>query len=112
MIDSIILKKDKIYLPNVSSETLKELEEYSQSILNTNKKINLISSGTEKSINTRHIYDSAQTIEFIDKNDIKICTDLGSGAGLPGIVLAILMKPKKYFRREKFSNRCNNMPSI
>ena len=72
-----------------------ELEEYSESILNANKKINLISSSTEKSINSRHIYDSAQTIDFIDKNDIKLCTDLGSGAGLPSIVLGILMKPKK-----------------
>ena len=95
MIDSIIIKKDKIYLPNVSRETLKDLEDYSQSILNTNKKINLISSSTEKSINTRHIYDSAQTIDFIDKKDITICTDLGSGAGLPSIVLGILMKSKK-----------------
>ena len=95
MIDSKIIKKDKISIPNVSRETLMELEDYSQSILNTNRKINLISSNTEKSINSRHIYDSAQTIEFIDKNDIKICTDLGSGAGLPSIVLGILMKPKK-----------------
>ena len=95
MIDSKIIKTDKIYIPNVSRETLKELEEYSQSILSTNKKINLISSTTEKSINTRHIYDSAQTIEFIDKNDIKTCTDLGSGAGLPGIVLGIIMSSKK-----------------
>ena len=47
------------------------------------------------SIKSRHIEDSAQTIEFIDKNDIKTCTDLGSGAGLPGIVLGILMKRKK-----------------
>ncbi len=95
MIDSKIIKTDKIYLPNVSRETLKELEDYSKSILNTNKKINLISSSTEKSINTRHIYDSAQTIDFIDKNDISVCTDLGSGAGLPSIVLGILMKSKK-----------------
>ena len=95
MIDSKIIKKDKIYLPNVSRETLKELEEYSESILNKNRKINLISLSTEKSINTRHIYDSAQTIDFIDKKDIKVCTDLGSGAGLPSIVLGILMKPKK-----------------
>ena len=95
MIDSKIIKKDKIYLPNVSRETLMELEEYSQSILITNRKINLISLSTEKLINSRHIYDSAQTIDFIDKNDIKVCTDLGSGAGLPSIVLGILMKPKK-----------------
>ena len=95
MIDSKITKKDKIYLPNVSRETLMELEQYSKSILDTNKKINLISSSTEKSINTRHIYDSAQTIDFINKNDIQVCTDLGSGAGLPSIVLGILMKPKK-----------------
>ena len=95
MIDSKIIKKDKIYLPNVSRETLLELEDYSQSILNANRKINLISSNTEKSINSRHIYDSAQTIDFIDKNDIKVCTDLGSGAGLPSIVLGILMKSKK-----------------
>ena len=95
MSDSKIIKTDKVYLPNVSRETLKELWDYSQSILSTNKKINLISSSTEKSINKRHIYDSAQSIEFIDKNDIKICTDLGSGAGLPSIVLGILMKSKK-----------------
>ena len=95
MIDSKIIITDKIYLPNVSRETLRELDEYSQSILNTNRKINLISSSTEKSINSRHIYDSAQTIDFIDKNDISVCTDLGSGAGLPSIVLGILMKSKK-----------------
>ena len=95
MIDCKIIKTDKIYLQNVSRETLSELEDYSELILSTNKKINLISSSTEKSINTRHIYDSAQTIDFIDKNDIKVCTDLGSGAGLPSIVLGILMKSKK-----------------
>ena len=95
MIDSKIIKIDKIEIPNVSRETLRELEDYSKSIINTNRKINLISSSTENSINTRHIFDSAQTIEFINKNDIKVCTDLGSGAGLPSIVLGILMKSKK-----------------
>ena len=95
MIDSNIYKLDKIVDLNVSRETLKELEDYSKSIILKNKTINLISKTTEKSIKNRHIADSAQTIDFIDKNDIKICTDLGSGAGLPGIVLGILMKPKK-----------------
>ena len=95
MIDSNIYKIDKINKLNVSRETLNDLEDYSKSIILKNKGINLISKSTEKSIKNRHIEDSAQTIEFIDKNDIKICTDLGSGAGLPGIVLGILMKRKK-----------------
>ena len=95
MIDSNFIKNSKLVIQNVSRETLDELKKYSLSILKKNKEINLISSSTEKSINTRHITDSAQVIDFIDKNDIKVCTDLGSGAGLPGIVLAILMKPKK-----------------
>ena len=95
MIDSNFIKNSKLVIQNVSRETLDELNKYSLSILKKNKEINLISSSTEKSINTRHITDSAQVIDFIDKNDVKICTDLGSGAGLPGIVLAILMKPKK-----------------
>ena len=95
MIDSNYLKIDNNLTFNVSRETSDELECYSNLIISKNKEINLISKSTEKSIKTRHIYDSAQTIEFIDKNDIKICTDLGSGAGLPSIVLGILMKSKK-----------------
>ena len=95
MIDSNILKIDKLLVPDVSRETLIELEDYSREIIVRNKTINLISKTTEKLIETRHILDSAQTIDFIDKNDIKICTDLGSGAGLPGIVLGILMRSKK-----------------
>ena len=95
MIDSNILKINKISALDVSRETLQELEDYSNTIITKNRRINLISKSTEKSIKSRHIEDSAQTIEFIDKNDIKTCTDLGSGAGLPGIVLGILMKRKK-----------------
>ena len=95
MIDSNIYKIGKNIGLNVSRETLKDLEDYSNAIIKKNKDINLISKTTENSIKQRHIQDSAQTIEFIDKNDINICTDLGSGAGLPGIVLSILMKPKK-----------------
>ena len=95
MIDSNFIKNSKLNIQNVSRETLDELNKYSLSIIKKNREINLISSSTEKSINTRHIIDSAQTIDFINKNDVKVCTDLGSGAGLPGIVLAIMMKPKK-----------------
>ena len=95
MIDSDFIKNSKFITQDVSRETLDELNKYSLSILKKNKEINLISTSTEKSIKSRHIEDCAQIIDFIDKNDVSVCTDLGSGAGLPGIVLAILMKPKK-----------------
>ena len=95
MIDSDFIKNSKLNIQNVSRETLDELNKYSLSIIKKNREINLISTSTEKSINTRHIADSAQILDFINKNDVNKCTDLGSGAGLPGIVIAILMKPKK-----------------
>ena len=79
---------------NVSRETFSELDEFRDLILKKNKEINLIS---EKSVNNsrkRHIIDCAQIIDLIDKNS-KICTDIGSGAGLPGIVLSILLRDKK-----------------
>ena len=102
MIDSYILKIDKIISPNVSRETLDELQNYSNEIILRNKHINLISKNTVNSIKNRHIIDCAQTIDFIDKKDINTCTDLGSGAGLPGVVLGILMKPKKPLFRSIF----------
>ena len=95
MIDSYFLKTVPKFNLDVSRETLKRLDEYSKDIILKNKEINLISKSTESSIKSRHIADSMQTIDFINKNDIKICTDLGSGAGLPGIVLGILMSSKK-----------------
>ena len=95
MIDSNFIKNSKFIAQYVSRETIDELNKYSLSILKKNKQINLISRSTEKSIKSRHIEDSAQIIDFVDKNDISVCTDLGSGAGLPGIVLSILMKSKK-----------------
>ena len=95
MIDSYFLKTIQKFNLDVSRETLERLDEYSKDIILKNKEINLISKSTESSIKSRHIADSMQTIDFIDNNDIKTCTDLGSGAGLPGIVLGIIMSSKK-----------------
>ena len=94
MIDSLNLNYSKLEPLNVSRETLPDLEEFRSLIISKNKKINLISPSTEENSRERHIIDSAQIIDFIDKNDKK-CIDIGSGSGLPGIVLAIIMKHKK-----------------
>ena len=90
MIDSNNLQTNKYSSLKVSRETLYELDQYSKEILKRNKHINLISKNSEKQINSRHILDCAQTIDFINNNRIQICTDIGSGAGLPGIVIGIL----------------------
>ena len=78
---------------NVSRETIDDLLIFKKNLLKKNKSFNLISRNDEKIIDIRHIYDSAQVIDMIDKN-IKKCADLGSGSGFPGIILAILSKHK------------------
>ena len=94
MIDSNFLNYSCLEPLNVSRETFPELEQFRQTILEKNKAINLISKETEEKSRERHIIDSAQIIELIDLNS-SVCTDIGSGSGLPGIVLAIIMKHKK-----------------
>ncbi len=93
MIDSKKITFSRFREFDVPRETFERLELFQSMIIEKNKEINLISSKTEAILWDRHILDSAQTIDFIDKN-IKICTDIGAGAGLPGIVLGILMKEK------------------
>ena len=89
---------------NVSRETCIDFERFISLILEKNQEINIISKKTESIIRERHIIDSAQAIDLIDLNDT-ICSDLGSGGGLPGIVLAIMMKnlnqPMKFKLFEK-----------
>ena len=89
---------------NVSRETCIDFEKFISLILKKNQEINLISKKTESIIRERHIIDSAQAIDLIDLNGT-ICSDLGSGGGLPGIVLAIMMKnlnqPMKFNLYEK-----------
>ncbi len=94
MINSNILQYSVLEPLNVSRETFKDFEEFRSLIISRNKKINLISKSTEEKAKERHIIDSAQIVDFIDKNE-ETCTDIGSGPGLPGIVIAIIMKHKR-----------------
>ena len=79
---------------NVPRETFSKLDEFKELIIEKNKEINLISPKTINNLKNRHIIDCAQVIDLIDINS-KTCTDIGSGAGLPGIVLSIILKGKK-----------------
>ena len=78
----------------VSRETITSLKKYEDILIKANKTLNLVGNSTIKDIWTRHFLDSAQIIDFIDKNDNSLL-DLGSGAGFPGLVLAIALKDRK-----------------
>ena len=78
----------------VSRETITSLKKYEDTLIKANKTLNLIGNSTIKDIWTRHFLDSVQVIDFIDKNN-KMLVDLGSGAGFPGLVLAIALKDRK-----------------
>jgi 16S rRNA (guanine527-N7)-methyltransferase len=79
---------------NVSRETFSTLNKFREKIIEKNNEINLISTKSTSNSMNRHIIDCAQVIDLIDING-KTCTDIGSGAGLPGIVLSILLRDKK-----------------
>ena len=81
-------------ITRVSRETITSLKKYEDILTKTNKSQNLIGNSTINDIWTRHFLDSAQVIDFIDKND-KTLIDIGSGAGFPGLVLAITSKDRK-----------------
>ena len=95
--DNVILNSyAKILNYNVSRETCNELESLISMIQQKNKKINIISKKMFKKeeIRQRHIIDSAQIIDFVDLNVNTTC-DLGTGGGMPGLVIAIAMKQIK-----------------
>ena len=81
---------------NVSRETCLDFEKFISMIIDKNQEINIISRKTaiNEIIRDRHIVDSAQAIDFIDLNS-NTTSDLGTGGGLPGIVIAIMIKNLK-----------------
>ena len=95
--DSIISKNySQIQKFDVSRETCNDLESLISMIQKKNEEINIISKKTsdKQAIRHRHIIDSVQIIDFVDLNCNTTC-DIGSGGGMPGLIIAILMKKLK-----------------
>lgn len=93
MVESIQIDTFNRFI-QVSRETISSFKKYEDLLIKANKSLNLIGNSTINQIWTRHFLDSVQVIDFINENDISI-TDLGSGAGFPGLVLAIICKDRK-----------------
>ena len=78
-----------------SEKNILDLKLFINELLKANKKYNFISKSTENVIWHRHILDSAQLVKFIDFSRGSL-SDLGSGAGFPGLILAIFNKNKDF----------------
>ena len=78
-----------------SEKNISDIKIFINELLKANKKHNFISKSTENVIWHRHILDSAQLVKFIDFSKGSL-SDLGSGAGLPGLILAIFSKSKDF----------------
>ena len=116
--DNVILNSySKISDLNVSRETCNELESLISMIQEKNKKINIISKKKDEKnhIRERHIIDSAQIIDFIDLNYNTTC-DLGTGGGMPGLIVAIVMKQIKNSMKvnlyEKSFHKCEFLKEV
>ena len=76
--------------PYVSRETIKKLSDYRDSIISA--KFNLVSKKDKDHIWIRHFHDSLRLTKFFEKNPKKMkILDIGSGAGLPGLPLSMVL---------------------
>ncbi|MGI9481332.1 MAG: 16S rRNA (guanine(527)-N(7))-methyltransferase RsmG [Hyphomicrobiales bacterium] len=80
---------------NVSRETTVRLQAYVSLLLHWQRKINLIGPATAEDVWNRHIADSLQLLPHIKEvagGEKPVLVDLGAGAGLPGLPLAIALE--------------------
>jgi len=90
-VQSILLNK-----LHFNQDALYKIETFCKELIDYNKKFNLIAKSTVKSIWDRHVLDSAQLVKFIEFEDGNSLADLGTGAGFPGIIIAIFNKNFKF----------------
>ena len=87
-------KTDIIESLNVSRETINSLSEYEALLCKWNRKINLVSPNTLADLWVRHFLDCGQIINHVDASGKK-WVDVGTGAGFPGLVVAVLLRDRK-----------------
>jgi 16S rRNA (guanine527-N7)-methyltransferase len=94
--EEILKKYPLLKNQNVPRGTFIDFESFIAMLQTRNEEINIISKETAKNevIRDRHIVDSAQIIDFIDLNST-VLTDIGSGGGMPGIIISIMIKNLK-----------------
>ena len=81
---------------DVSRETLDKFSSYYKSLIDWQKSMNLVGSRTIECFWDRHVLDSLSLRQFIDRSNVRNILDMGSGAGLPGLVLAMTIPDKTF----------------
>lgn len=92
-------------MQDVSRETQAKLDAYVELLLRWTKRINLIAPGTAPDIWTRHIEDSVQVARFCPQ--AKTWVDLGSGGGLPGVVISVVRPDLDMHLVESDARKCS-----
>tara|TARA_B100000963_G_scaffold175754_1_gene152810 strand:+ start:1118 stop:1735 length:618 start_codon:yes stop_codon:yes gene_type:complete len=90
------IKQHLIEKFNISDRNMVKIVNYVDLLLKFNKKYNLIGKSTENDIWCRHILDCAQVVKFLDFKSNSILSDFGSGAGLPGVIIAIFKNNPRF----------------
>jgi 16S rRNA (guanine527-N7)-methyltransferase len=108
------VKLDLIQALNFSPEQLEKIQIFHDELLIFNKKYNLISKSTENDVWHRHILDSAQLVKYINFDEDKSLSDMGSGAGFPGVILAIYNKNPNFHVKlyEKSNIKCDFLDTV
>ena len=99
-------------LTDVPRETQELLTSYVDLLLVENERQNLIARSTADQVWSRHIEDSLQLVTHLDGEENKSVLDLGSGPGLPGLVLAIAKPLWKLHLVESRRKRCEFLSDV
>ena len=90
---------------NVSEDILDKLERYYELLIEWNEKINLTAITDKEQVYLKHFYDSLTLVKAIDLNKVNSLCDLGTGAGIPGVVLKIFFPNLKLTLVDALSKR-------
>ena len=91
-----------------NSSEIEKIDIFQKELIKFNANYNLIGASTLNDIWFRHILDSAQIVKFIDFNKDNSLSDLGTGAGFPGLILAIYAQKYEFHVKlyEKSKVKC------
>ena len=88
-----------------------KLQEYKRMVIETNEVLNLTAITDSFEFDVKHLYDSLLISDYFDYK-FKNIMDLGSGAGFPGIPLAILFKDTNFYLVEPTKKRCDFLTRV